>query len=53
MRKILITSICALATTGCDTSPPATADAGFESGAHLTIENDANYPTAVTVDLTK
>jgi hypothetical protein len=53
MRKILIICIFALATIGCDTSPPTTADAGFEARAHLTIEYDANYPTAVTVELTK
>jgi len=52
LKIFLVTSLCVAVVAGCDTSPPDTpaADAGFEAGAHLTIEYDGNYPTAVTLE---
>ena len=52
MKTFLVASLCVAAVAGCDASPPDTpaSDAGFEAGAHLTIEYDANYPTAVTLE---
>ncbi len=52
MNRLFMVGLCAASITGCDMSPPTTpaADVGFEAGAHLTIEYDANYPTDVTLE---
>ena len=52
MRRLLVVILCAASITGCVISPPTTpaTNDGFEAGAHLTIEYNANYPTEMTLE---